>query len=202
MKLKIASLVFLLVLIPVYSLDIDISVGPAYAFYGFHAAEGTTVELESQYHTIGADLGGTCILTPEWEIRSNLFLGFPVSGAVYLDNELYNKPDLSEYDLYSFYFNLTTGPAYRIGKNAFSLSLGPILVLNDFVLAASDDDPEYVISYTLGIGGAGHIEYSLDNWILYADIKGAFNFREMLVKHDDFSYAYGGEVSLGGVWRL
>ena len=184
-----------------YAGQFDLSAGLAYDYYGFHAEEGT-VKLDARYNSLGLDLGGAYRMTPEWEIRSNLYLGIPLSGAIYLDGELFNEPDLSQYDMYSYYFNFSAGPAYRLQWDRGALSLGAVLVLNDFVLASYESEPGYVLSYTAGLGGLGHFEYYIRDWTLYADLKGAVNFLEILVTHDDFSYAYGAGLSLGLLWRL
>ncbi len=179
----------------------SVQTGLGYQFYTFHAREGAT-ELDSRYNILGLDLGAVLPLSSSWEIRSSLFLGFPLSSAVYVGGELFSEPDLSLYDRYCYFLNFDGGPFYRIGWKSSSLSLGSIFSFDNLVLVSRYAEPGYLLSYTFGLGLAGHFEYYLKNWTLYADLRGKWNFLETLVHHSDFSYAWGAGLSLGLVWRF
>ncbi|MBN2626702.1 MAG: hypothetical protein JXA95_08550 [Spirochaetales bacterium] len=194
-------LAFLLFCSFLYGREWSIQTGLGYEFFGFRAEEGT-IELDSHYHQLGLDLGLATPLSDHWEIRSNLFIGFPLSGAVYINGELNNNPELSLYTQYRYYSTFAVTPAYRLSYDSFSLSLGPSLIFDNLVLASYTSEPGYVLSYSAGLGVSGHFEYYIRKWILYADLAGNLNPLEWLVVHDDFSYAYGMGFSLGAVWKL
>ncbi|MDC7223138.1 MAG: hypothetical protein PQJ60_05310 [Spirochaetales bacterium] len=181
--------------------QVELSVGPGYEFYGIQAETGAA-DLELHYHSLGVNLGASCLFAPEWGAEATLFLGIPVSDHGYLSDGTDDSIGLSEYDLYRYFIKFSLGPTYRYSQPDYSLTFGPQLVFNDLVLAASDDDPSYVISYTVGLGALCRFQYYFDKWIFYTDLQGSWNFSEILVDHDDFDYAYGATVSLGVLWRF
>jgi hypothetical protein len=192
---------FLLLGTLLYGREWGIQTGLGYEFFGFHAEE-SSIKLDSQYNLLGLDLGLATPLNGSWEIRGNLFVGFPLNGAVYINGELENIPDLSLYTQYSYYSAIAVTGAYLFDFDSFALSLGPSLIFDNLVLASYTSEPGYVLSYSAGLGVSGHFEYYIENWTVYADLSGNINFLELLVVHDDFSYAYGAGLSLGAVWKL
>jgi hypothetical protein len=196
--------ILLLILMIAYGVlaaqDIELTVGPGYELYGFHAEQGS-VEVDMPYRIGGIDFGADYYFTESWLLRGGLFIGYPLASTVIVNDEAYSG-ELSGYDQYRYYFSFNMAPVYRKELGEITLSGGPFLSLNNLILSAEDGDPDYLLLYTVGVGLQGRVEYAFKDFSLFSDIGGTFNFAEVLVEHDDFSYAYSGNLTLGVLWRF
>ncbi|MDC7220232.1 MAG: hypothetical protein PQJ59_09845 [Spirochaetales bacterium] len=199
------KILFLLLLVFIGAIltaqGLELKAGPAYKYYGISADTGV-VELGLGYHSIGLDVGAVYAFTSQWELGGDFFWGVPVFGNGSMSDGSEEVLDLSTYDFYRYFLHFSVGPSYRWEKDDWTLSLGPFLASDNLVLVTSEDDPSYILSYTLGLGMGSSFRYYWEHWGCYADLKGSWNFAEILIEHDDFENAWGGELSLGLIWRM
>ena len=200
MKKYYGLILFLLVLYTAAAQPFELKTGLGLEFYGFHA-EDEYSSIDSQYTSIGLDLGASYRIDRNWDLTAGIFLGMPRTAAVYLDGALYSEPDLESYNLYAYFINLTAGGSYIFEWNDFFLSLGPVLNVNDFVLASREKFPAMCFPILSG-WGCGPPRVFSERHDSLCQLKGSWNFMEMLVIHDDFAYAYEAGLNLGLVWRM